>query len=208
VTACETPSIHAKAADRGRDEPLGKRLPRAFYARPTLQVARDLLGKVLTLEVSGSTKAARIVEVEAYLGGRDPASHAYRGLTPRTAPMFGSPGRSYVYFVYGMYHCLNVVTEREGVAGAVLLRGAEPVTGFEDSAPRLLAGPGKLARGFGLTTAHTDLDLLRSPLTIREAPAIAPSRVVRSVRVGLNDHATTQKPWRLYVRGSPAVSRP
>jgi len=171
-------------------------------------VARDLLGKVLTLEASGSTKAARIVEVEAYLGGRDPASHAYRGLTPRTAPMFGPPGRSYVYFVYGMYHCLNVVTERDGVAGAVLLRGAEPITGFDDLAPRALAGPGKLTRAFGLTTAHTNLDLVRSRLSIHDAPLVPPSRVVRTVRVGLNEHATTSAPWRLYVRGSTGVSRP
>jgi len=208
VTVSETRSIRAKAADRSTDRQLGERLPRGFYARPTLRVARDLLGKVLTLETSGSTKAARIVEVEAYLGGRDPASHAYRGLTPRTAPMFGPPGRSYVYFVYGMYHCLNVVTERDGVAGAVLLRGAEPITGFDDSGPRLLAGPGKLARAFGLTTAHSDLDLLRSPLAIRDAPAIPPSQIVRSVRVGLSDHATTEKPWRLHVHGSAGVSRP
>jgi DNA-3-methyladenine glycosylase len=170
-------------------------------------VARDLLGKVLALESSGSMKAARIVEVEAYLGARDPASHAYRGLTARTAPMFGPPGRSYVYFVYGMYHCLNVVTEIDGVAGAVLLRGAEPLAGFEDPKPRLLAGPGKLARAFGLTTKHTNLDLVRSPLSIREAPQIPSSRVVRSSRVGLNAHATTSKPWRLYVRGSTGVSR-
>ncbi len=122
--------------------------------------------------------------------------------------MFGPPGRSYVYFVYGMYHCLNVVTERDGVAGAVLLRGAEPITGFDDSGPRLLAGPGKLARAFGLTTAHSDLDLLRSPLAIRDAPAIPPSQIVRSVRVGLSDHATTEKPWRLHVHGSAGVSRP
>ena len=185
----------------------GRRLPRDFYARSTLRVARDLLGKVLTLEGSGWTKAARIVEVEAYLGGRDPASHAYRGLTPRTAPMFGPPGRSYVYFVYGMYHCLNVVTEREGIAGAVLLRGAEPVAGFDDLAPRALAGPGKLARSFGLTTAHTNLDLVESTLSIHNAPAVPPSRVMRSVRIGLREHATTTKPWRLYVRGSPGVSR-
>ncbi len=163
---------------------------------------------MLVLETSDSTKTARIVEVEAYLGGRDPASHAYRGLTPRTAPMFGPPGRSYVYFVYGMYHCLNVVTESDGVAGAVLLRGAEPLAGFGDVESRALAGPGKLARAFGLSTKHTNLDLVRSMLTIRDAPAVPPSRVVRSARVGLNDHATTTKPWRLYIRGSSGVSRP
>ncbi|MGH2470896.1 MAG: DNA-3-methyladenine glycosylase [Candidatus Limnocylindria bacterium] len=171
-------------------------------------MARDLLGKVLALESSGSTKTARIVEVEAYLGARDPASHASRGLTTRTAPMFGPPGRSYVYFVYGVYHCLNVVTETDGVPGAVLLRGAEPLTGFEGVEPRALAGPGKLARAFGLTTRHTNLDLVRSPLSIREAPAIPPSRIVRSVRIGLTKHATTSKPWRLYARGSLGVSRP
>jgi DNA-3-methyladenine glycosylase len=207
VTVSGTRSILARAADLGA-APLGARLPSDFYVRPTLRVARDLLGKVIALESSDGTRAARIVEVEAYLGGRDPASHAYRGLTPRTAPMFGPPGRSYVYFVYGMYYCLNVVTERDGVAGAVLLRGAEPVSGFEDAAPRTLAGPGKLARAFGLTTKHTNLDLVRSPLSIRDAPPIPPSRVVRAVRVGLNDHATTLKPWRLYVRGSSGVSRP
>ena len=171
-------------------------------------MARDLLGKVLVLEAPGGVKAARIVEVEAYLGGRDPASHAYRGPTPRTAPMFGPPGRSYLYFVYGMYHCLNVVTESDGIAGAVLLRGAEPIAGFEDAGPRALAGPGKLARAFGLTTKHTNLDLVRSSLTIRDAPPIASSRVVRSARIGLNEHATTTKPWRLHVRGSLGVSRP
>jgi DNA-3-methyladenine glycosylase len=171
-------------------------------------VARDLLGKVLAFEATGSTKTARIVEVEAYLGGRDPASHAYRGLTPRTAPMFGPPGRSYVYFVYGMYHCLNVVTESDGIAGAVLLRGAEPLAGFDDLGPRALAGPGKLGRAFGLTTKHTNLDLVRSGLSIRDAPRVPPSRVVRSARIGLNEHATTNKAWRLYVRGSSGVSRP
>jgi DNA-3-methyladenine glycosylase len=206
VTGSGTRSILARAADPER-APFGERLPRDFYARPTLRVARDLLGKTLALESSGTTRTARIVEVEAYLGARDPASHAYRGLTPRTAPMFGAPGRSYVYFVYGMYHCLNVVTERDGVAGAVLLRGAEPLAGFDDLEPRGLAGPGKLARAYGLTTNHTNLDLVRSALSIRDAPAVPSSRVVRSARVGLNEHATTGKPWRLYVRSSSGVSQ-
>jgi DNA-3-methyladenine glycosylase len=207
VTASGTPSILAGGPDPGT-APTGKRLPRDFYARPTLKVARDLLGKILAFQTDGSTKTARIVEVEAYLGGRDPASHAYRGRTPRTAPMFGPPGRSYVYFVYGMYHCLNVVTESEGIAGAVLLRGAEPLAGFDHADARALAGPGKLARAFGLTTKQTDLDLVRSNLTVRDAAPVPPSGVVRSARVGLNQHATTDKPWRLYVRGSSGVSRP
>jgi DNA-3-methyladenine glycosylase len=121
--------------------------------------------------------------------------------------MFGPPGRSYVYFVYGMYYCLNVVTESKGVAGAVLLRGAEPLAGFDDAEPRALAGPGKLARSFDLTTEHSNLDLVRGVLTVRDAPRVPTSRVVRSARIGLNRHATTDKPWRLYVRGSSGVSR-
>ena len=191
-----------------RAKGLGRRLPRSFYARATARVARDLLGKVLVYDGPAGRRAARVVEVEAYLGSRDPASHAFRGRTPRTAPMFGPPGRSYVYFVYGMYHCLNVVTETDGVAGAVLLRGAEPLAGFDGMETRALAGPGKLARAFGLTTKHTDLDLVRSDLSIRDAPSIPASRVVRSVRIGLTEHAMTNKPWRLYVRGSSGVSRP
>ena len=151
-------------------------------------------------------RAVRLVEVEAYLGAADPASHAYRGPTTRTAPMFGPPGRSYVYFVYGMYHCVNVVAERAGVAGAVLLRGAEPVEGTGDD-PRALAGPGKLARALGLTTAHTNMDLVRSRLSIRDAPPVASSRVVRAARIGLATGSTAHEPWRFYVRGSPGVSR-
>ena len=121
--------------------------------------------------------------------------------------MFGPPGRSYVYFVYGMYHCLNVVTELDGVAGAVLIRGAEPLEGM-GNAPRALAGPGKLARAFGLTTAQTNMDLVRSRLSLRDAPEVPSSRVVRAARIGLREHATTRKRWRLYVRGSAGVSRP
>jgi DNA-3-methyladenine glycosylase len=209
VTGSGTRSIlAARARKRSGIARLGRRLPRSFYARPTAQVARDLLGKTLVYDGPAGRRAARIVEVEAYLGSKDPASHAYRGPTQRTAPMFGPPGRSYVYFVYGMYHCLNVVTERDGVAGAVLLRGAEPLVGLDDVEPRALAGPGKLARAFGLTTKHTNLDLVRSSLSIRDAAAVPSSQVVRSARVGLNQHATTTKPWRLYVRGSSGVSRP
>jgi DNA-3-methyladenine glycosylase len=171
-----------------------------------MAVARDLLGKIVVYDGPAGRRAARLVEVEAYLGSRDPASHAYRGPTRRTAPMFGPAGRSYVYFVYGMYHCLNVVTERDGVAGAVLLRGAEPVEGVGED-PRALAGPGKLARALGLSTAQTDMDLVHSALSIRDAPPVPRSRVIRSARVGLTQHATTAKPWRFAIKGSPGVSR-
>jgi DNA-3-methyladenine glycosylase len=161
---------------------------------------------VLVYDGPAGRRAARIVEVEAYLGAADPASHAYRGPTARTAPMFGPPGRSYVYFVYGMYHCMNVVAERPGVAGAVLLRGAEPVEGVGDD-PRALAGPGKLARALGLTTAQTNMDLVRSTLSIRDAPAVPAACVARAARIGLAPGSTVHELWRYYVRESPGVSR-
>lgn len=149
----------------------------------------------------------RLVEVEAYLGLRDPASHAFRGPTPRNAPMFGRAGHSYVYLIYGMYWCMNVVCETPGSPGAVLLRGGEPLAGLDDDA-RLLAGPGRLARALGITGVHTGLDLVRgSELSIRAAPAVPPYQVSRTPRIGLNVSTTSQKPWRFIVRGSRGVSR-
>ncbi len=128
-------------------------LPREFYDRPTATVARDLLGKLLVRRrPDRAERVARIVEVEAYLGVRDAASHARRGPTPRAAIMFGPPGHLYVYLIYGMHHCLNLVTESDGTAGAVLIRAAEPVAGF-DAGPgrRILSGPGKLCAALGIT---------------------------------------------------------
>ena len=171
-------------------------------------VARDLLGKLLVRTTPAGRKVARIVEVEAYLGVDDPASHAYRGLTERTRPMFGEPGHAYVYVSYGVHHCMNVVGRAAGrPAGAILLRGAEPLHGFEGDA-RALAGPGLLGRGFGLTAGrHSGADLLGPELTIHDAPRIPDARVGRSRRIGLSGGHTLEKPWRLYVRGSPGVSR-
>jgi len=182
---------------------LGPVLPRAFYARPTLVVARDLLGKVL---VRDGPRAARIVEVEAYLGASDPASHAYRGSTPRNRPMFGAPGHAYVYISYGQHFCMNVTAKSPGrLAGAVLLRAAEPVE--PPDGPRALAGPGLIGRWFGLTTAHSGLDLIASDLTIHDGPRIPPASVGRSARIGLSSSHTLTKAWRFYVRGAPGVSR-
>ena len=170
-------------------------------------VARALLGAHLVFDHPDGRRVVRIVETEGYLGDRDPASHAYRGSTPRTAVMFGRPGHSYVYLVYGMYHCLNVVTERDGVAGAVLLRGAEPVAGLDDQGERALAGPGRLARALGLSTAHTGLDLVRSPLHLHAAVAAGTGRILTGPRIGLSAGATKDEPWRFWIAGSPGVSR-
>lgn len=150
-------------------------------------------------------RAARLVEVEAYHGTRDPASHAFRGPTPRTAVMFGRPGHAYVYLSHGVWYCMNVVAHPDGVPGAVLLRGAEPLEGFADGAR--LAGPGLLGRAFALSTAQSGVDLVRSTLQLRDAPPVATRRVARGPRIGLREGPTAARPWRLWVRDSPGVSR-
>ncbi|OLC52033.1 MAG: hypothetical protein AUH85_17915 [Chloroflexi bacterium 13_1_40CM_4_68_4] len=175
----------------------GRRLPRSFFARPTLIVARDLLGKILVFD----GKAARLVEVEAYIGGES-ASHARFGLTGRNFPMFGPPGFTYVYRIYGTYDCLNLTTEPQGFAAAILVRGAEPLAGFDDSAR--LAGPGLLCRAFGITTAHTNLDLTRGAIAIHDAESISSRIVGRSRRIGVHD----PRARRFYIRGSRGVSGP
>jgi DNA-3-methyladenine glycosylase len=200
VMASETRSIPARPAST-----YGALLPRAFYARPTLAVARDLLGKVLLYDGPEGRRAARLVEVEAYRGTRDPASHAFRGPTPRTEVMFGRPGHAYVYLSHGVWYCMNVVAHEPGVAGAVLLRGAEPLEGFADDAR--LSGPGLLGRAFTLTTSHSGIDLTRSALHLRDAPAITPRLIARGPRIGIAQSATSAKPWRFWVRGSSGVSR-
>jgi DNA-3-methyladenine glycosylase len=169
-------------------------------------VARDLLGRALVYDSPDGRRAARIVEVEAYLGEQDPASHASRGPTPRAAVMFGNPGVAYVYFIYGNHHCMNVVAHAAGVAGAVLLRGAEPLEGLGDDVAGL-RGPGRLARAFALTTAHTGLDLVRSPLHLRAGEPARGRDVIRSRRVGIAQSVTSERPWRFSIRGSAGVSR-
>lgn len=142
-------------------------LPRRFYARDTEQVARELVGCTLWTESDGLATAGRIVETEAYLDQRDAASHAARGPTGRSAIMFGPPGVAYVYLIYGMHHCLNVVTEADGHAGAVLLRALEPLVGLEAMRTRrgrgpehrLGAGPGRLCRALGVDLAWNGLPL-------------------------------------------------
>jgi DNA-3-methyladenine glycosylase len=165
-------------------------LGREFYARPTTTVARELLGKLLVRRRAGQPALiARIVEVEAYLGERDAASHARRGPTPRAAIMFGPPGFLYVYLIYGMHHCMNFVTETDGVAGAVLIRAAAPVAGFEggdrDGRARPLTGPGKLCAQLAITRALNGHDLTGArDLFVGDDGSPAPRRA-RSARIGV-----------------------
>jgi len=146
-------------------------LPESFYARDTVTVARDLLGKVL---VCGDRRAA-IVEVEAYLGMDDKAAHASRGVTPRTRVIFGPPGRAYVYLIYGMHECLNLIAEAEGVPGCVLIRGVEGVS-----------GPGRLTKWFGITRAENGTPVFAADGAIRvEDAGLAPADVVVTPRIGI-----------------------
>lgn len=188
-----------------------RRLQRAFFARPTLAVARDLLGCCLVHETPRGPLAGRLVEVEAYLGPRDPASHAYRR-TVRSEVMWGPPGTAYVYLSYGNHACMNVVTAPEGVAGAVLLRAIEPVLGVGAMArrrrtriPRLIGGgPGRLTQAMGITLAHNRTDLVAGPLYLVRGPR--PRRIVATPRIGISVAADV--PWRFIDPDSPCLSRP
>jgi len=194
-----------------------KRLQRDFYARPTMEVARDLLGRLLVRVYDGQRLSGRIVETEAYLGANDPASHAYRGPTDRNRVMFGPPGYAYVYFIYGMHHCLNIVTESDGVAGAVLIRAIEPVEGVEvmqalrggRPIAELTNGPAKLAQALGLDISWNGTDLCTSDdLFLEEGEPVPDEIVMTASRIGLSKGATKDAPWRFVVKGNPFVSHP
>jgi DNA-3-methyladenine glycosylase len=194
------------------------RLTRAFYDRDPRELAPALLNKVLVSTESGTRVAARIVEVEAYCGSADPASHAYRGRTERNATMFGRPGRLYVYFVYGMHWCANVVADAPaGDAGAVLLRAAVPITGLDVMRARrvaarrdrdLCAGPARLASAFGIDRAHDGVDLVRGPIGIHDDGTAPPARPRRTVRIGLRAGRGDRERWRWFVPGVAEVSGP
>jgi DNA-3-methyladenine glycosylase len=191
-----------------------RRLPRSFFARPSPEVGPDLLGRILVRKVGdGTLLAARIVEAEAYQED-DPASHSFRGRTNRTEVMFGPPGHAYVYFTYGMHHCMNVVTGSTGEGSAVLLRAAEPLEGLEEMARRrgtndrraLCSGPGRLCQALGIDRADNGLDLVRGRLLwLLEGAPVAPSTISVGPRVGIT--SGTERPWRFSVQGDRFVSR-
>ncbi len=181
-----------------------QRLPRHFYDRETSLVAQELLGKLIVHKVGDVRRIGKIVEVEAYLGEHDLAAHSSKGLTERTQIMFGPPGHAYVYLIYGVHHCMNVVTESEGHASAVLLRAIEPVENIAGKTN----GPGLLCRALDIDRRLNDHDLLSDDFFIAEPETTEEFSVVRRPRVGV-DYA---KHWvkrllRFYIKGNPFVSR-
>jgi len=182
-----------------------RKLGRSFYCRDAVTVAQALLGQYLVHVTRGVARIGRIVEVEAYLGPQDRASHSSRGLTPRTRVMFGPPGHAYVYLIYGVYHCLNVVTGRAGQGAAVLLRAVEPMRNVTGRTQ----GPGLLCRALRVDLRHNAHDLTDDELYIA-APARAPAvTIVRRPRVGVDyAGAWARRHLRFYLRGNPFVSRP
>ncbi|HZD37497.1 MAG TPA: DNA-3-methyladenine glycosylase [Actinomycetes bacterium] len=188
-------------------------LPEAFYLRPVLEVARDLLGRLLVHDAPEGRAALRLVEVEAYDGaGHDPASHAYRGRTARNAVMFGPPGHLYVYFTYGMHYCANVVCAPPEVAQAVLLRAGEPVLGLESMVARrpasrerdLARGPARLTEALGLGPWANGADLRTGPVWLTQGWPVADDEVAWTPRVGVS--GATDRPWRALVAASHHVS--
>jgi len=181
---------------------MGVRLTRAFYERDTRRVARELIGKVLVHQDGEVRRAARIVETEAYHGPGDRASHARAGPTPRAAVMFGPPGRAYVYLVYGISHCVNVVTGAEGFPAAVLIRAAEPV----ESCLHSTRGPGNLCRALAIRRTLSGADLEGPELWIEDAPRPR-GRIVRTPRIGVEYAGPwAGRPWRFVLAESPWAS--
>ena len=199
--------------------PWGRKLTKAFYARTPCRVAQDLVGCVLVRRLEGGgTLAARIIEVEAYLGdGSDPSSHAHVGPTPRNRSMFGPPGRLYAYKSYGIHTCANVVCEAEGIGAAVLLRAAEPLRGIEimrahrglDSSAggrSIASGPGRLAQALGLGIEDDGMSILGRQFAIYRARDQAVGDVESGPRIGISK--ATQLPYRYFVSHHPLVSGP
>lgn len=189
-------------------------LPHAFYARPTLEVASELLGKTLCRRTAEGTVGGIIVETEAYVSASDAAAHGFRGTTPRNAAMVGPPGRAYVYFTYGVHCCLNCVTEPAGISAAVLLRAVQPTAGLDLMRARrpratrerdLARGPGRLCQAFAITLADNGADMAGPGVWIEPTPDWpATTPIATSPRIGISRAADL--PWRFFVASSPWVS--
>ncbi len=194
-----------------------KKLPRSFYLQPTLRVAKALLGMTLVRKSGGIILSGKIVEVEAYLGEKDPASHAYRGKTKRNEVMFREGGHLYVYFTYGMHYCCNVVTERGGRGRAVLLRAVEPLAGLERikqnrhftqgkmKVENLTNGPAKLCQAFAISREDNGTDLLGDEICIIKGGKIGKRSIAATERIGIT--SGKEQLWRFHIRGNRFVSK-
>lgn len=194
-----------------------RKLTMAFFDRPTLDVARDLLGKYLVVKRGSSIVSGKIVETEAYVGEEDKACHASKGRTPRTETLYQKAGTVYVYLIYGMYHCVNIVTEKKDFPSAVLLRAVEPAEGIAVMEKRrktkketaLCSGPGKLCQAFGITRKMNGETISGAAIWIEDrGMKVGADDVVRTTRVAV-DYAGPCKeyPWRFYIKDSPFVSK-
>ena len=181
-----------------------QKLARSFYDRETIIVAKELLGKLLVHRWRGRDRVGRIVEVEAYLGPHDLAAHSAKGLTARTRIMFGPPGHAYVYLIYGMYNCMNVVTEPEGQASAVLLRAVEPIKNLEGRTQ----GPGLLCRAMNIDRRLNGHDLVSENFYITQPDSAESIRHVKRPRIGV-DYARhwAKRLLRFYIKGNAYISR-
>jgi DNA-3-methyladenine glycosylase len=182
-----------------------QKLPRSFYDRDTTLVARELLGKWLVRQAADVKRIGKIVEVEAYLGEHDLAAHSSKGVTERTKIMFGPPGHAYVYFIYGMHHCMNVVTEGEGCGAAVLIRALEPVANLAAKT----SGPALLCRALDIDRRWNGHDLLSDDFFISEPETPEKFSIIKRPRIGV-DYARhwAKRHLRFTIRGNPFVSRP
>ncbi len=188
---------------------------RSFFARNSLEVARDILGHVLVRESPEGKTSGIIVEVEVYRGEDDPASFAFRGKTKRSEPLYGSPGTAFVYLTYGMYHLLNIITERENFPAAILIRAVEPSEGIDLMKKRrktnniynLASGPGKLTRAFGIDLSLNGIDVTfpSSPLYILNVKKIKSFELVWRPRIGIREGL--DRLWRVYIKDNKFISK-
>jgi len=189
-----------------------RKLSRKFFAQPTLQVARNLLGKYLVFKQNGTLLSGKIVETEAYVGKDDPASHAFGKVTPRNQIMYGPPGYVYIYFIYGNYYCLNFVTEKKGFPAAVLIRALEPSDGIEKmvknrnsaTPENLTNGPGKLCQAFGIDKDLNGCDITSNSLFVEDRNEEI-FQIESSNRIGVREGS--DKKWRFYVAQNSFVSK-
>ncbi len=190
-----------------------EKLPREFYERDTLTVARELLGKIFVRQYRGKTLSGVIVETEAYTGASDAAAHTYRGKTKRNEVMFKTGGHLYVYFTYGMHFCANVVTEREGMGHACLLRAIEPLEGLElmkknrgvSDVRQLTNGPAKLCQALNISRPQNGIDLLGDEIYLLDAQVLSDLGIGVSPRIGIN--VAVDLPYRFYIKGNEYISR-